>query len=428
MRVRIIEPTKQSSITKKKVCAYVRVSSDSEKQGESFENQTTYYETLISSNPEYEFVGVFADRGITGTVDNRQQFQEMIERCRNGQIDIILTKSISRFARNTVVMLETIRELKNLNVEVRFEKENINTMSGDGEFMLTVLSSFAQEESKNVSDNLKWRVRRNFEQGKILINTSRFLGYDKDQYGDLVINQREAEIVKRIYDVYLKGNGCFKIAKMLNEEMIPSVTGGKWHESTILGILKNEKYKGDAILQKTYSKDHITKKKVRNKGELDMFYIHDNHSPIIYEEIWDMVQDEIKIRGHSKGNTGERSTKYQNKYPLTGMLFCSKCGSVLRRRTWNSKHSCRKIVWQCSNYILNGKAACEGTKIDDSELKNVNIQGETIVKESFIDGKKHYSYTLKGKHYIPRSTGNNKKESGSVLQSVDRPIRTVIKL
>ncbi len=226
MRVRIIQPVKEVN-KKKRVCAYARVSTGSEKQGESLENQITYYKKLISDNPNYEYAGIFADRGITGTVDKRPEFQKMMELCREGKIDLIITKSISRFARNTVITLQIARELKNMDVEIRFEKENINTLSGDGELKLAILSSFAQEESKNVSDNLKWRVRKKFQQGELIINTARFLGYDKNEYGELVINLKEAEIVKRIFSEYLSGSGSFTIAKGLNRDSIPTVGNKK---------------------------------------------------------------------------------------------------------------------------------------------------------------------------------------------------------
>lgn len=429
MRVRIIEPIQKIQKPKKKVCAYARVSTDSEKQGESLENQVSYYENLISSNPDYEYVAVFADRGITGTTENRPEFQRMLQLCREGKIELIITKSISRFARNTAVMLETVRSLKEIGVEVRFEKENINTLSGDGELMLTVLSSFAQEESKNVSDNLKWRVKKKFEQGELIINTTRFLGYDKDEYGDLVINREGAAVVKKIFNEYLNGKGAFTIAKELNTDGVPTVAGGRWQENTILNILKNEKYKGDAILQKYYTPDHLKKGTVRNKGEVDSYYIEDNHSPIITREMWEQVQQEIERRGKAKGNVSGDTNKYKNRYPLTGMLFCSKCGATLRRRTWNSKLNCKKIVWQCSNYIKNGKDACAGTAIDDEVISRLNIKAETIVKESIKDGKKYYSYTSKSKQAEPcRTVRAAEKENGSILQSVDRPIRTVIKL
>jgi len=278
MRVRIIEPTKISNL--KRVCAYARVSSASEAQGESLENQTTYYRELIESNPEYEFVGIFADHALTGTKDERPEFQKMLALAREHKIDRILTKSISRFPRNTTIILEVVRELKALNVEVVFEKENISSLNGDCELMLTVLSSFAQEESKNVSDNIKWRYKRKFEQGEVAINATRFLGYDKDQYGDLIINRSQAEIVERIFNDCVNGKGAFVIAKELQDEGVRTIAGGDWHSSTVLAILKNEKYKGDCKLQKTYRKDHLSKKKCINHGELDSYYIEGNHSPI----------------------------------------------------------------------------------------------------------------------------------------------------
>ncbi|MCM8710835.1 recombinase family protein [Clostridium sp. SYSU_GA19001] len=429
MRVRIIEPVKKQENKKKRVCAYARVSTDSEAQGESLENQIQYYENVISNNPDYEYAGVFADRGITGTTDNRPEFQRMLNLAKEGKIDLIITKSISRFARNTAIMLQVVRELKDIGVEIEFQKENIKTLSGDGELMLTVLSSFAQEESKNVSDNLKWRVKKKFERGELIINTTRFLGYDKDEYGDLVINPKEAEIVKRIFEDYLKGKGTFTIAKELNEDKVPTVAGGRWQESTILNILKNEKYKGDAILQKYYTPDHLRKVSVRNEGVIDSYYIEDNHSPIVSREMWEQVQIEIAKRAKAKGNKAGDTKKYTNRYPLTGMLYCSKCGSVLRRRTWNSKHSCKKIVWQCSNYIKNGKDACSGTSIDDEVISRLNIEEPIIVREDVKDGKKYYSYTCKSKQdQLSRTSTAAEKENGSLLQSINRPIRTVIKL
>lgn len=429
MRVRIIEPILKVQKQKKRVCAYARVSTDSEKQGESLDNQIQYYENIISNNPDYEFVGIFADRGITGTTENRPEFQRMLGLARDGKIDLIITKSISRFARNTAIVLETVRQLKDIGVEVRFEKENINTLSGGGELMLTVLSSFAQEESKNVSDNLKWRARKKFEQGELIINTTRFLGYDKDEYGDLVINSKEAEVVRRIFNEYLSGKGSFTIAKELNAEGVPTIGGARWHDTTILDILKNEKYKGDAILQKYYTPDHLKKCSVRNNGVIDSYYIEDDHSAIISREMWEQVQEEIKRRAEAKGNTAGDTDKYGKRYPFTGMLYCSKCGSTLRRRTWNSKHSCKKIVWQCSNYIKNGKDACTGTSIDDDVISRLNIKEEIIVREEVKDGKKHYSYTCKKQqNQLRRASTTTEKENGSLLQSINRPIRTVIKL
>ena len=429
MKVRIIEPVKPRQEKRKQVCAYARVSSDSEAQGESLENQTQYYQGLIEANLDYEYIGVFADQGITGTKDDRPEFQKMLALARAGKLDLILTKSISRFARNTTIVLELVRELKEMGVEVFFEKEQISSSSGDGELMLTVLSAFAQEESKNVSDNLKWRYRRKFQNGEVAINTTRFLGYDKNKNGELVINPGQAKVVKRIFDDYLGGKGSFVIAKDLNAEGVETVAGGGWHSSTILGILKNEKYMGDAKLQKTYSADHLRKKKCVNHGEIDSYYIENNHPPIIPRVVWEEAQRQIALRGKAKGNSAEIRAKYQIRYPLTGMLFCGKCGAPLRRRTWNSNHACKKIVWQCSNYVKNGKHACLGTTVDDAVVSRLNIQNETVVEEVLRYGEKHYRYTRKAQSHQPcGKPGAEEKTRSSVLPGINRSGRTVIKL
>lgn len=429
MKVRIIEPTKELQRQKKKVCAYARVSTDNKSQEESLDNQIQYYENIISNNPDYEFVEVFADKGISGTTDRRPEFQRMLSFCREGKVDLIITKSISRFARNTTIVLGVVRELRSIGVEVRFEKENINTLSGDGEFILTVLSSFAQEESKNVSDNLKWRAKRKFMQGELILNTNRFLGYDKNEFGELVINREEAEIVTRIFNEYIRGKGVTTIAKGLNNDNVSTVTGARWQEATILGILKNEKYKGDAILQKYYTPENKKKYTVRNKGQLDSYYIEDNHSPIVSREMWEEVQIEITRRAEAKGNIANQTDKYRKRYELSGILYCSKCGSTLKRRVWNSNKSCEKVVWQCSNYISNGKDACSGTVIEDLVVRKLNIKEETVIKEDIKDGKKHYSYTSKrGSNKFDRIYRGKKKKSSSLLQSINGSNRTTIKL
>jgi DNA invertase Pin-like site-specific DNA recombinase len=429
MRVRIIAPLPAIAAKRKRVCAYARVSSDSEAQGESLENQTQYYQGLIEANPDYEYAGVFADQGITGTKDDRPEFQKMLALARAGKLDLILTKSISRFARNTTIVLELVRELKEMGVEVLFEKEQISSSSGDGELMLTVLSAFAQEESKNVSDNLKWRYRRKFQNGEVAINTTRFLGYDKNKNGELVINPGQAKVVKRIFEDYIGGKGSFVIAKDLDAEGVETVAGGRWHSSTILSILKNEKYMGDAKLQKTYSADHLRKKKCMNHGEIDSYYIENNHPPIIPRDVWEEAQRQITLRGKAKGNSAEIRAKFQARYPLTGMLFCDKCGAPLRRRTWNSNHNCKKIVWQCSNYVKNGKNACLGTTVDDTVVSRMNIQSETVVEEMLRYGEKHYRYTRKAQSHQPcGKPAAEEKTRSRILPDIDRSGRTVIKL
>lgn len=387
MKVTILQPEAKPLVTKK-VCAYARVSTDSKSQEDSLENQTIYYRNKIKANPAYEFAGIFADRGYTGTKDARPEFQKMIEFCKQGKIDLILVKSVSRFARNTAIVLQYIRELKLLGVEVEFEEQNLKTLSMGGELMLAALSAFAEEESRSVSENIKWRIRKKFEQGELWINTKRFLGYEKDEYGDLVINQKEAKIVRRIFEDYLNGKGSFIIAKELNTEGIPTVTGASWHDTTILEILKNEKYKGDAILQKYYTPDHLCKRSKRNINKRESFYVRENHSPIVSIEMWEQVQVQLIKRKRNKRGNG-------HKHDFSGMLICSKCGSNLKRRVWNSGKPCKRIVWQCSNYIKNGKDACSGTVIGEDTLEGLNIKEETIVRECVQNGEKHYIYTSK---------------------------------
>lgn len=275
------------------------------------------------------------------------------------------------------------------------EKENISTLSGDGELMLTVLSAFSQEEARSFSENLKWSAKKQFQRGELMINTKRFYGYDKNKQGNLVVNEKEAKIIRRIFDEYISCKGAGTIAKGLNLDSVPTVGNKKWHDSTIRQMLRNEKYKGDAILQKYYSPDHLKRISVKNKGELDSYYITNNHPAIISKELWDEVQTKLKERAQAQGIKEETVKKYTTKYPLSGKLHCGKCGANLKRRTWNSKLNCKKIVWQCSNYIRNGKQACSGTTIDDETISRVNIKEPTVVEEVIRNGKKDYCYSSK---------------------------------
>jgi len=395
MKVKIIHPKPKKTEVKKRACAYVRVSTDNETQVDSLENQILHYTKYIQSSPAYEYLGVFADQGSSGTKKERPEFQRMLEMAREGKIDVILTKSISRFARNTALMLEVVRELKDLAVEVIFEKEGISTMSGDGELMLTVLSSFAQEESRNVSENLKWAARRKFQRGEVMINTARFLGYDKDEAGHLIVNSEEAKTVKRIFREYLEGKGVDAIAKGLNDDGIQTVGKKKWHGRTILIILKNEKYCGDAHLQKTYTPDGLRRQSRRNNGILNSYYIENNHMGIVSKECWNEVQLEMKRRADAKGIKPGTTWKGKKRYPLSGLLYCSKCGSVLIRGTAITSPGQYKVIWRCKNYAKNGKEVCAGTTIEEAEVLKHVIDKETVVKEEGSYGKKSYTYTRK---------------------------------
>ena len=424
MNIQVIEP-KTSGKKKMKVGAYCRVSTDHKKQVNSLENQVAYYKRLITSNAEYEFVKVYADQGLSGTSENRTEFQNMIEDAKAGKLDLIYTKSISRFARNTLTVLKYARELKECGVGIYFEEQRISTMTGEGELMLTVLASFAQEESRSISENNKWAVQKKFKRGETMINTNRFMGYDKDKDGNLVINAAEAKIVKRIFKLYLEGYGSFRIAKILNSEGVPTVTGAPWYESTIKGMLRNEKYKGDVWLQKYYTPEDKKNHTVKNDGKKDSYYIKSNHKPIISEDDWNRAQEIMEVHRKEKGNKKGQENKYQNRYPLSGMLICPHCGKTLRRcHVYNNK-----IQWRCSTYVTKGKSACEGITVDDSEVAKRNITEPTVVEEDYFNGEEHYLYTS-AKDYKKRAWKAKIKEveSGSVLSSVNRSRRTAIKL
>lgn len=426
MRVRLVGVREADAPQKKRVCVYARVSSDSSHQEDSLENQTATYERLIKGNPEYEFVGIYADQGISGYCENRPQFQEMIERARAGEIDLIITKSISRFARNTVTVLKFARELKELGVGIFFEEQNINTMSGEGEMMLAVLASFAQEESRSMSENNKWSIRKKFERGEVMINTSRFMGYDKNEYGDLEVNRREALVVDFIFDMYILHVGTSRLAGLLNFLGVSTVTGADWESGVINEMLQNEKYKGDFLLQKYYTPENMRNHTRLNRGEVKSYYISENHEPIVTPEKWEMAQKE-RERVRKKKNIGLGGTdKYQNRYPLSGMLICPYCGKTLRRRQVYKK----KIQWLCSTYIEQGKQSCKGIRIDDSEAAKQNITEPTVIEEVIRDGKKHYCYTSKADYDNGIRASEQYKETsdGSVLPGVNRPRRTVIKL
>ena len=260
--------TAKQEVKRLRVAAYCRVSTDNDEQATSYETQIEHYTEYINKNPEWVLVNVYADEGISATnTKKRDQFNAMIEDCKRGLIDMILTKSISRFARNTVDCLNYIRMLKGMNIPVFFEKESINTMDAKGEVLLTIMASLAQQESESISKNVKLGMQYRFQQGKVMVNARCFLGYDKDEEGHLIVNPEQAAIVKRIFLEYLEGASCQKIAKGLERDGILTARGNpRWHDSTVRKILENEKYMGDVLLQKTYTVDFLSKKRVKNNG------------------------------------------------------------------------------------------------------------------------------------------------------------------
>lgn len=360
-RIIKLEGTKIRTFIRKRVAAYARVSSDKEAQLHSLSAQISYYNSYIGSREDWEFAGVYADEALTGTKDNRPEFQRMLADCRDGKIDIVITKSITRFARNTVTLLATIRELRDLGIDVYFEKENIHTLSADGELMITLLAAYAQEESYNVSENQKWRIRKMFEQGRP--NTGRMLGY-RLKNGVLQIIPDEAEIVKMIFNDYLSGMGRNAIMKKLIRMGIPTMSGGQWRENAIWRILTNEKYTGDMLLQKTFSIDHLTKKRMINHGEKRRYFVENSHEPIIDKETFTKVQQEMARRAERFPSTAQHVTEY----PFTRLIRCGFCGRHFRRKITASGTKYSKPVWICSTFNTYGKDICSAQQIPEKIL------------------------------------------------------------
>ena len=339
-----------------RVAAYARVSSAKDAMLHSLSAQVSYYNSLIQLHPGWIFRGVYADEALTGTRDNREQFQRLLADCRAGKVDLVVTKSISRFARNTLTLLQTVRELKALGVDVYFEEQNIHSLSADGELILTILASYAQEESRSVSENQKWRVRHNYENGLVWNGT--ILGYRYD-HGTYIIEPQEADTVRLIFESYLQGMGLMAIIKLLNKEYRVSRYGNAWCQTSLMRILRNYTYTGNLLLQQTFSDNHLTKQRRQNNGELPMYHIKDAHEAIIPLRQFNAVQEEIKRR--SEKHYAPHSNK--GKYPFSGMLVCAGCGKHYRRKP--------TAVWICPTFNNQGKAECPSKQIPESTLISV---------------------------------------------------------
>ena len=381
-RVRVIPATKtQGAIHsthdgKKRVAAYCRVSTDSEEQLNSYEAQKSYYTQKIEDSPDWEMAGIYADEGISGTsMKKRTEFKKMITACKRGRIDLIITKSLSRFARNTVDCLETVRLLKANGIGVYFEKENINTLTESSEFLITLFSGFAQAESESLSKNVAWGWRKSAEAGNVYFQYKRMLGYRKGADGQPEIVPEEAEIIRRIYRRYLAGCSLGQIKQELEQDNIPTAQKvERWSSAVIHNILTNEKYMGDALLQKTYITDCITKKVKKNMGERPMYYVENNHPAIVSREMFDQVQKEMTRRS-SKRKVLQKSGKtelgkYSGKYALTELLVCGECGSPYKRVTW-ARNGKKRIVWRCVSRLEFGTKYCHNSPtLDESRLHN----------------------------------------------------------
>ena len=379
-RVRVIPATRKPEELhrnhdgKMRVAAYCRVSTDSEEQLSSYEAQKTYYTQKIQDSPDWEMAGIYADEGISGTsLKKRTQFNKMITACKRGHIDLIITKSLSRFARNTVDCLDTVRLLKANGIGVYFEKENINTLTESSEFLITLFSGFAQAESESLSKNVAWGKQKSAEAGKVTFQYKKMLGYRKGADGQPEIVPEEAEIIRRIYHRYLDGCTLGQIKRELDEDGVPTAQGvERWSPSIIHNILTNEKYIGDALLQKTYVTDCINKKVKKNRGERTMYYVENSHPAIVSRDLFNQVQQEMTRRS-SKRKVLQKSGKtelgkYSGKYALTELLVCGECGSPYKRVTW-ARNGKKRIVWRCVSRLEFGTKYCQHSPtLDEGKL------------------------------------------------------------
>jgi DNA invertase Pin-like site-specific DNA recombinase len=341
-----------------RVAAYARVSSGKDAMLHSLAAQVEYYSNYIRRHPGWAYVRVYADEAKAGTKDTREQFQRLLADCKAGKIDHIVTKSVSRFARNTVTLLETVRELKVSGISIYFEEQNIDTASADGELMLTILASFAQEESLSASENQKWRIKKNFEEGMPWNGTVLGYSYRDGQY---VVAPDEAETVKRIFALFLAGKGIEAIAKILNADGIPTRQGKRWGKSSVSKVLRNYSYTGNLLLQQTYRENHLTKRTLMNHGELPQYHAAHTHEAIIGLETFQAVQEEIRRRAEKHTHPGVSPKAY----PFTGLLVCGGCGKHYRRKMTKTGP-----VWICATFNQYGKAACPSKQVPEETLEN----------------------------------------------------------
>lgn len=374
--VKQVRFTKPAAVRRKRVAAYARVSSGKDAMLHSLSAQVSYYNGLIQKHPEWEYCGVYADEAMTGTKDSRENFQRLLSDCRDGKIDMVITKSISRFARNTVTLLETVRELRALGVSVIFEEQNIDTMTAEGELLLTLLASFAQAESLSASENMKWRYRKGFENGE-LMGLRHMFGYDIDKDG-IVIDEDEAEVVREIYRRFLDGESMESIARILNGRHIKGVLGGEISGKAIRRYLEQEKYTGNALLQKSFTKDHLEKTRIRNRGEKPMYYVEGSHDAIIGKNTYDQAQEKLKeITEASAGRS------LWQRGVFSGKIRCAKCGANYIR------YQNRRLVWLCYTTKRQGPKGCPSKQIPDEILRSVccEVLGIDEFDEALFDSR-----------------------------------------
>ena len=373
------ELNRQSTIRQEQVAAYCRVSTEEEEQQSSYENQCKYYTDLIMQNPKWSMAGIFADEGISGTqAKKRDNFMRMIKACKKGKIDLVLTKSISRFSRNTVDCLHYIRLLKSWGVAVFFEKENINTLQEDSEFLITLHGAFAQQEVESISANVTWGVQQSMREGKTRIQYKKLYGYQRSADNKPEIIPEQAEVVREIYARYLAGASLRMIQEWLIRSGIPNGKDSPWTHASIKGILTNEKYCGDVLMQKTYTTDCITHKAVKNHGERPMYLVQNNHEGIVDRETYDAVQAEMARRSSLRSPSKKTPTGqscYTSKYALSDRVYCGECGTRYKRITW-AKNGKKRIVWRCVSRLDYGTKYCHSSPtVDEDRLQAAILSG-----------------------------------------------------
>ena len=351
---------------KRRVAGYARVSTENEDQLTSYDAQVDYYTNYIKNRDDWEFVDIYTDEGISGTnTRHRDGFKRMVQDAMDGKIDLIVTKSVSRFARNTVDSLTTVRKLRDQGIEIYFEKENIWTLDAKGELLITIMSSLAQEESRSISENVKWGHRKRFADGKVSVAYSRFLGYEKGENGSLVINPRQAETVRLIYRLFLEGCTFYSIAVKLTAEGIPTPGGkSKWTQGTVKSILTNEKYKGDALLQKRFTVNFLTKEMKKNEGEVPQYYVEHSHEAIISPHVFDWVQEEIHRRSNGQ-------SRYSGVSMFSSKIKCGECGGWYGAKVWHSNDKYRRTVYRCNAKYKNH---CQTPQLDEQKIKDIFVK------------------------------------------------------
>lgn len=361
------------SVKKRRVAGYARVSTDNEEQQTSYEAQMDYYTKYIASRDDWEFVKMYSDEGISATsTKHRAGFNAMIDDALAGKIDLIITKSISRFARNTVDSLTAIRKLKENGTEVFFEKENIWTFDARGELLITIMSSLAQEESRSISENTTWGRRKAFADGNYSLPWKNFYGFDKGEDGKPIINPEQAEIIRLIYKLFLEGYSAQAIANALYDKGVKSPMGkDRWNTYNIMYILQNEKMCGDALLQKKYTESFLTKKQIKNNGEIPQYLVEDDHEGIIDKRTWELVQAEVKSR-KSKGK------KYSGASIFSSKIICGECGAFYGSKVWHSTDKYRRVIWRCNHKYKGGKK-CETPHLTEDEIKEMFVKALGIL-------------------------------------------------